>query len=137
MKDLVEPRALFRVSKNNCAQFRTIDLAVGIENFLAEFGDDFIVGKLALLQKLVAERIGFEDRTIEIAQNGGHGGFTRCDSAGEADFKHGEKFSRSHGRGGTVREPRRKRAARTVLLMSMAMVSGPTPPGTGVNAPAV
>ena len=32
--------------------------------------------------------------------------------------------------------PRRSLAACTVLAMSMAMVSGPTPPGTGVMAPA-
>src|SRR5208282_4607371 len=32
--------------------------------------------------------------------------------------------------------PRRSFAALTVLLISMAMVSGPTPPGTGVMAPA-
>ena len=31
---------------------------------------------------------------------------------------------------------RRRRAAFTVLLISMAIVSGPTPPGTGVIAPA-
>src|SRR5437763_16420865 len=34
-------------------------------------------------------------------------------------------------------EARRRRAAFTVLLMSMVMVMGPTPPGTGVSAPAV
>src|SRR5258708_39884464 len=34
-------------------------------------------------------------------------------------------------------EARRRRAALTVLLMSMVMVMGPTPPGTGVSAPAV
>ena len=33
-------------------------------------------------------------------------------------------------------KPRRIFAARTVLAISMAMVSGPTPPGTGVYAPA-
>src|SRR5260221_3911644 len=33
--------------------------------------------------------------------------------------------------------PRRRRAAFTVLFMSMVMVMGPTPPGTGVSAPAV
>jgi hypothetical protein len=32
---------------------------------------------------------------------------------------------------------RRRRAAFTVLLMSMVMVMGPTPPGTGVRNPAV
>ncbi len=31
--------------------------------------------------------------------------------------------------------PRRSLAAFTVLLISMAMVSGPTPPGTGVMRP--
>src|SRR2546423_143669 len=34
-------------------------------------------------------------------------------------------------------DARRRRAAFTVLLMSMVMVMGPTPPGTGVSAPAV
>ena len=32
---------------------------------------------------------------------------------------------------------RRRRAALTVLLISMVMVMGPTPPGTGVRKPAV
>ena len=36
----------------------------------------------------------------------------------------------------SMQRPRRPHAAATVLLRSMAMVSGPTPPGTGVSAPA-
>ena len=34
-------------------------------------------------------------------------------------------------------EARRRRAALTVLPISMVIVMGPTPPGTGVSAPAV
>src|SRR5213082_3150311 len=37
----------------------------------------------------------------------------------------------------TAGEARRRRAALTVLLISMVIVMGPTPPGTGVSAPAV
>src|SRR5579862_4374550 len=39
--------------------------------------------------------------------------------------------------GFAVLERRRSLAAFTVLLISMVMVMGPTPPGTGVSAPAV
>src|ERR1700719_174390 len=41
-----------------------------------------------------------------------------------------------HGRATAALVVRRRRAAFTVLLMSMVMVMGPTPPGTGESAPA-
>ena len=69
---------------------------------------------------------------IAVAQHRGHGGFARSDPAGEADAQHQGCDDAAAG----ARAPRRMRAAFTVLLISMAMVSGPTPPGTGVYAPA-
>src|ERR1035437_2912459 len=47
--------------------------------------------------------------------------FSADDAARQPDFQH---------------TPERRSAEATVLTISMAMVSGPTPPGTGVYAPA-
>ena len=101
-----------------------------VENSLAEFRDHFVVGGLAGLEHFVAQRIDFQNLAIEIAQHAGHGGFSGCDSAGQADAQH--QRSLLHAAATGAREPRRMRAAFTVLLMSIAIVSGPTPPGTGV-----
>ena len=58
----------------------------------------------------------------------GGGGFARAETAGQRDPQH---RLRSHRCGC----PRRAFAAVTVFCISIAMVSAPTPPGTGVYAP--
>ena len=76
--------------------------------------------------------VGVENLTIPIAQQGRHRRLPRGDPAGESDAQHQGWDLTAAG----ARAPRRSLAALTVLLISMAMVSGPTPPGTGVYAPA-
>lgn len=49
----------------------------------------------------------------------------------------GVLFMLRHARKRRAYTPAALRAALTVLRMSMAMVMGPTPPGTGVMAPAI
>jgi hypothetical protein len=100
VKDLVEAGALLGVGENDCAELRAVHLGEGIENFFAEFEDDFVVGGLALLEEFVAQGIGLQERAIEIAQNVCHGGFAGSDSAGETDFKHGKEFSCADGGSG-------------------------------------
>ena len=67
----------------------------------------------------MAQFVGLDEMAAELGQRFAHEALAAREPAGESDFQH----ERS--------EPRVPRP-RTVLTISMAMVSGPTPPGTGV-----
>src|SRR5262245_2764822 len=64
------------------------------------------------------ERVGVKARHAATSELVEHIALPRCDAAGQADFEH------------------RASAAVTVFFSNIAIVSGPTPPGTGDNAPA-
>src|SRR5215211_6821152 len=66
----------------------------------------------------VRELVGIETRRAELPEPLEDVALPRRNPAGQRDLPH------------------RSSAARSVFLRSRAMVSGPTPPGTGVNAPA-
>src|SRR5450432_4560428 len=87
-------------------------------------------------------RIGIQYGKTQLAQHRADRALPAGDSAGKPQTKH-ERFYRAMALcAGFVEDnfpegsPRRSRAAFTVLLISMVMVIGPTPPGTGVSAPA-
>lgn len=123
--------------------------------------DDLLVNRHAGTHKLLGEVIGFQQMRAERNEDVANGGFSGSNAAGEANFQQVGSGGRKASVIGRViffigiftppgltqqfypalensgmRLPRRSLAARTVLDMSMAMVSGPTPPGTGVSAPA-
>jgi hypothetical protein len=94
----------------------------------------------------VGNLIGTDDVAAKFAHHGGYGALATTDPAGQANAEHHwlEAGWLEAGRLETGRAAvtpagwaRLSRAALIVLLMSMAMVSGPTPPGTGVMAPAI
>ena len=90
-------------------------------------------------RQLVSERISVKNRKTQLAEHCRYSALAAGDSAGQSESQH----SAAHRAvavdwvADNSGEARRRRAALTVLLMSMVMVMGPTPPGTGESAPAV
>src|SRR5277367_6060971 len=123
MQNLIQAHALRRIRENYMPQLASVHVAVRVQDFSAELADHFVVGLLPLLKQFVPQRV--RDR-----------GFPGCDAAGEANAQHQRGTAAAAGGLAVTRAPRRSRAALMVLLINMAMVSGPTPPGTGVSAPA-
>ena len=116
---------------------RAIDALIRTQNRASKFEDDILVRGLAGLLELTRESISIENETAEIAHHRGNGAFAATDSAGQADAEHQDPAGDAADCELCEAEAaRRIRAASTVLCMSMAMVRGPTPPGTGVMAPA-
>ena len=96
---------------------------------LARLSGEMVTGK----QALVADGVEVEHPEAKLGKAPGNCRFPRGNIAGQADTQ-----DRSGHRAPRTQEvvPARSRAAARVLDMSMPMVSGPTPPGTGVMAPA-
>src|SRR5579864_7656044 len=132
------------MAEHDFAQLRAIDFPIWVENSCAELADHFLGYGIFRLEVFVREKIGFDDGAAALLQKSCDRGLSTGDSSGEADGQHIVRmrltFSGHQRRDAAVseaRNPRRRRAAFTVLLMSIAIVSGPTPPGTGVTAPAI
>src|SRR5712692_1235618 len=131
MNNRIEPRQAREVGEDNRCQFRAVHAAVGRQYPAAKFPHHVLEGRAARLDESVGNLIGFKDVTAEFAQHPRDSGLSCPDPARQPHAQH---------QGWTATAllicARRSRAAFTVLLISMAMVSGPTPPGTGVIAPA-
>jgi len=125
--ETVEPGAIV---ENDSAEFCAVNTATRGEDGLSEFLEDLVVGRIARLDEPMSQGIGIEDGEAHFAQHGGDGAFAAGDSTGEAESEHDRELSRRNGRLRCRKfgEARRRRAALTVLLMSMVMVMGPTPP---------
>src|SRR5271156_219698 len=136
MQNLIQAHALRRIRENYMPQLASVHVAVRVQDFSAELADHFVVGLLPLLKQFVPQRVRIQHRTVQFAQHRRDRGFPGCDAAGEANAQHQRGTAAAAGGLAVRRAPRRSRAALMVLLINMAMVSGPTPPGTGVSAPA-
>jgi hypothetical protein len=73
------------VVENDGAELRAVDMAIRGDNGRPEFLQDFVVGRLARLDKFMSEGIGIEDGKAHIAQHGGNGALAAGDSAGESE----------------------------------------------------
>ena len=96
-----------------------------VEHLGAEEGSD---GRRSFASRLVQLRhdlVGVHHPEAGVAQPLGHGGFAAGQAAGESDAE-------GTGAHGVTGSPWRRRAAFKVPARTMATVSGPTPPGTGV-----
>ena len=76
--------------------------------------------------RVARERVGVDDRHAERGELRQAVGLPRRDAAGQRDSQHRPSRAVTSWRC----------AAATVFFSSIAIVSGPTPPGTGVSAPA-
>src|SRR5277367_3280450 len=110
-------------SKRQFGKRASIQASIGANDLRAEALDDAVVDRPPRLHELAPNLIGVDDRNPEVREHAAHRRLAAAQSAGKSNAQH------------QAGKPRRILAARTVLDISMAMVSGPTPPGTGVNAP--
>ncbi len=134
-------------SERDFRQFGAIYGSVRVQNFAAEVPNDFVVHGLARLHQRVGYAISFHQVSAQCDKHISHHRLAGSNSSGEANFHHRLSIRTIHCRAENTetdyrcdntgtRVPRRIFAAFTVLNISIAMVSGPTPPGTGVTAPA-
>ena len=136
----IETIELAAIGKDECSQFGAVNTAAAVGDQRPEFAEHFTVGGLARLSQLVRQRVGIENGEAHLAEHGRDGALAAGDPAGESESQHdfpGYRAVAVDCVAENLGEARRRRAAFTVLLMSMVMVMGPTPPGTGVSAPAV
>src|SRR4029077_5634641 len=101
-----------------------------------EFPHNIVVSGLARRDQGVRHFVGVEHVAAEFGHHGSDSAFPTADAARQADAKHQRPEAGLAAVAPAVCA-RLSRAALMVLLMSMAIVSGPTPPGTGVMAPAI
>ena len=95
-----------------------VDRAIRRQHTRPELADHGVVRLRARHQHLVPKLIGLDQVAAEVRQRLSHEALAGGQSARQPYAKHAFLSSRS--------------AASMVFTMSMAMVSGPTPPGTGV-----
>jgi hypothetical protein len=117
MNQAVELSARLRIFENDVAQNPAIDRPIRRQNAVSELLHNGCVHGLAWLKKLMRDVIRFDQMTAEFDKHRADSALARRNSAGQADSKH--------------QSPRRIRAALIVFFMSVAIVMGPTPPGTG------
>ena len=124
------------------AELRAIDGAVGGEDVGAEARGDrrgrFGAGR----RHAVREHVGVEARHAAPPELLEHVALAGRDAAGQCDFQHRSGRRLQPAEPGRLPSrilpvlPVRSCAAVSVFFSSIAIVSGPTPPGTGVSAPA-
>jgi hypothetical protein len=119
MHDRIQLFQALSIAEDKRSETATVDAAIGIQNLAAELPnyrrEGFPVGG----QGLVAEVVRMNEVGSQALQRFSDEGFAAREAAGE-----------SYAEG--ARHARRLSAAAMVFIMSIAMVSGPTPPGTGV-----
>ena len=97
-------------------QFVPVDCGPRIENLVAELAHHRVIGFPARQQYLMPQLVGLDQVATQIGERVSDESFSRLR---EPPVRPTEEHSRCV-------------AACTVLAISMAMVKGPTPPGTGV-----
>src|SRR6185437_13148101 len=117
----IQPSKRFRGSEDTRRKRATIDFTSLCKDALTEFADHRVVRFPASRQHGMAELVGMDHQAAPAGERFRDEAFAAGEAPGESDFQH---------------LPHRRSAASTVFAMSMAMVSGPTPPGTGVYAEA-
>ncbi len=136
----VQTREALWISEHDGAKLRPVDEIIRREDAASKFANHCVVSFASGLDHPVRDLVRFEDVAAEFAKHRDHRGLPSGDPSGQADAQHqglaaatpALRATASVGIAPALRRP----AAFTVLLISMAIVSGPTPPGTGVIAPA-
>src|SRR5215203_1246043 len=123
MDDGLERGAGAAIGEHDCPQGRAIDRSVRAEDGRTETLDHCSVSGCSGGNRLSREDIGVDRRDPELIEPPEAETLAGRDSAGECGPQKCQAGVRSC-------------AARSVFFSSIAIVSGPTPPGTGVSAPA-
>ncbi len=121
------------VLEDECGEFPPIHRAVAGDDIGPETPAHGGDPRAASGEKHVDDPVGVDDRDVELAEHPRHGRLAGRDPAGQSDRQ--DRAPRvalgddAHGS-----RPALRRAPSRVLSRSIATVSGPTPPGTGVIA---
>jgi hypothetical protein len=75
--------------KARSASLARSSLPSATDDFGAEFGDDFLVDRLAGLHERAAEFVGLDDFRAQFAQDCGDGALAAAQAAGQSDADHG------------------------------------------------
>jgi len=104
------------------------DLPLLVEDLVTEAIDDAVVRQPTLGHHVVSNLIGVDDERPELGHDARDSALARRDPAGQTDSQDPPR--------GRHASPAPRRAASSVLRSKRAIVSGPTPPGTGDIHPA-
>src|ERR1017187_9868750 len=115
----IQTRQAFRRTEDPGSQGTTVDFAVIPQDVIAKFLHHSLVRLPALSQNFVAQFIGLNQETSEAHQRFAHESLPAGKAACQPGLYH---------------RPASRSAEATVFAINMAMVKGPTPPGTGVYA---
>src|SRR5688572_385113 len=118
MHDRFELPAGLWIAEHGPRKQCAIDAAVRLEKDLSELRGDGVCRWRAGPEGLMHDLVSVYGGNTSVLQPREHVTFARRNATGESDLQ------------------RRNSAALMVFAISIAMVSGPTPPGTGVRAPA-
>src|SRR5262249_51940451 len=108
--------------ESHLGQLRAIQLPIRVRHLGAKDSHDLRVDRLPWLHQRAPQLVGLDHVRTKLAQPRSHGAFAAAKPSGQPHAQH--------------HSPRLILAALTVFAMSIAIVRGPTPPGTGVYAPA-
>lgn len=116
MNETIQLLPKFGILEYQLTQHFAIDASVtGNDSRAERFGHGSIHG-ISGSEQSAGQQIGFNDATTQLGKHATNTALACTDAAGQSDLQHAN--------------PRRMRAALMVLLISIAMVIGPTPPGT-------
>src|SRR5918995_87560 len=132
MHDGLQIPARFLVTEDNAAERLPVDAAVRRADGRAKSFQDARGARCARCDRRVREGVGVDGGNTVVGEPPPNPRLPRRDPAGERDRAHPARQARDMA--GLLAS--RASAATSVLLRSSAIVSGPTPPGTGVSAPA-
>src|ERR1019366_6217909 len=121
VQERIQAGQTLRVGENAGRQGAAVDGSVGGQNLATEFLYHGLVSLSAGRHHRMADFIRLDQQATVTGQRLADKRFSAGDAARQPNLQH---------------TPKRRSAEATVLTMSMAMVRGPTPPGTGVYAPA-
>ena len=118
MNQRVQLRTSLRIAEDDLSENLAANPSIGGKDAIAKsLNHGFIYG-LARLKQFVRDPVGIDEVASKLDEHYAHRALARGDAAREPDPEH--------------QMARRMRAALSVFFMSIAIVIGPTPPGTGV-----
>jgi hypothetical protein len=88
VNDGIQAVELGAIMEDDGTELRAVDAAIRCDNGRTEFLHDFVVSRLARLDKFVREGVGIENGEAHIAQHGSNGALAAGDSAGESKSQH-------------------------------------------------
>ena len=117
------------VGEGDASQRAAIQLSIGEHNSFAKVSNDVLVNGVTGLHQFTPDGVRLQHVRSKHSEDLRHGGLSASQAAGETNAQHDGYFFSCFF---SEEMPRLSFAAVTVFCISIAIVSAPTPPGTGV-----